>query len=164
VLDWLVAKAKGHELTLFDTLWRDNAALKGYPVPDVERHLQWQPQRGRQVMVELRQLQMDQRNLEHLTPARCAVDIPDYSTDWSQGGPIIERERLTIAAEGDPKKPVWVSSLTWPREVTYEVGTAVRFCSMRGPTSLIAAMRCYTASKLGDYVDVPEELCQQPKT
>lgn len=83
---------------------------------------------------------------------------PAYSTDWSQGGPIIERERLTIAAEGDPKKPVWVSSLTWPREVTYEVGTAVRFCSMRGPTSLIAAMRCFVASRLGDEVDVPKEL------
>ena len=28
----------------------------------------------------------------------------------------------------------------------------------RGPTKLIAAMRCYVASKLGDEVDVPEEL------
>ena len=27
----------------------------------------------------------------------------------------------------------------------------------RGPTPLIAAMRCYVASKLGDEVDVPEE-------
>jgi hypothetical protein len=27
-----------------------------------------------------------------------------------------------------------------------------------GPTPLIAAMRCYVASRLGDEVDVPEEL------
>jgi hypothetical protein len=27
-----------------------------------------------------------------------------------------------------------------------------------GPTPLIAAMRCYVASKLGDYIDIPEEL------
>ena len=27
-----------------------------------------------------------------------------------------------------------------------------------GPTPLIAAMRCYVASKLGDDVDIPEEL------
>ncbi len=27
-----------------------------------------------------------------------------------------------------------------------------------GPTPLIAAMRCYVASKLGDEVDIPEEL------
>ena len=84
--------------------------------------------------------------------------IPNYDTDWSQGGPIIERERLTVAAEGDPRSPVWVSSLTYPAKVTYVVGTAMRFCSMRGPTPLIAAMRCYVASKLGDEVDVPEEL------
>ena len=28
----------------------------------------------------------------------------------------------------------------------------------RGPTPLIAAMRCYVASKLGDEVEVPDEL------
>jgi hypothetical protein len=27
-----------------------------------------------------------------------------------------------------------------------------------GPTPLIAAMRCYVASKLGDEVEIPEEL------
>jgi hypothetical protein len=27
-----------------------------------------------------------------------------------------------------------------------------------GPTPLIAAMRCYVASKLGDTVEIPEEL------
>jgi len=30
-----------------------------------------------------------------------------------------------------------------------------------GDTPLIAAMRCYVASKLGDEVDVPEELLEQ---
>jgi hypothetical protein len=30
--------------------------------------------------------------------------------------------------------------------------------TMLGPTPLIAAMRCYVASKLGDEVDIPEEL------
>ena len=29
---------------------------------------------------------------------------------------------------------------------------------MYGPTMLIAAMRCYVASKLGEEIDVPEEL------
>ncbi len=27
-----------------------------------------------------------------------------------------------------------------------------------GPTPLIAAMRCYVASKLGDEIEIPEEL------
>jgi hypothetical protein len=65
-----------------------------------------------------------------------------YSTDWAQGGPIIERERLLLRPYG----------LSWE-------------CSMggdnwfKGPTPLIAACRCYCASKLGHEVDVPDELC-----
>ena len=59
------------------------------------------------------------------------------STDWAQGGPIIEREG--IAVFGD-----WQATLG---EETYN-----------GPTPLIAAMRCYVASKLGDEVEIPEEL------
>jgi hypothetical protein len=31
----------------------------------------------------------------------------------------------------------------------------------RGPTPLIAAMRCYVASKMGDEVDVPDELVKE---
>jgi len=74
---------------------------------------------------------------------------PAYSTDWSQGGPIIEREKIGTHCYGR-----WSAcGANMPSSKACE-----------GPTLLIAAMRCYTASKLGDYVDVPEELCQQPKT
>ena len=70
----------------------------------------------------------------------------DYSpsTDWAQGGPIIERERIRIDPRG-----VWCAahdSCEW----TYYTGE----------TPLIAAMRCYVASKLGDEVEIPEELTQ----
>ena len=71
------------------------------------------------------------------------------STDWSQGGPIIEREKIGIwpseSASGQ-----WAAR---PESAKYERGVPVY-----GPTPLIAAMRCYVASKLGDEVDVPEEL------
>jgi len=80
------------------------------------------------------------------------------STNWSQGGPIIERENIGIGAERRPETPVWAAQLSYSKEVTYTDGTARRFCTMRGPTPLIAALRCYVASKLGDEVDVPEEL------
>lgn len=63
------------------------------------------------------------------------------STIWAQGGPIIEREELSISCEPDGK---WHSES--PSGWQY------------GPTALIAAMRCFVASKLGDEVDVPEEL------
>lgn len=68
------------------------------------------------------------------------------STDWAQGGPIIEREAITVS-EGSP-----VVGLEW---MACDRGSTH---IQHGPTYLIAAMRCYVASKLGDEIDVPEEL------
>ena len=71
------------------------------------------------------------------------------STDWSQGGPIIEREKLGVWAytldENGDENPGWYAE-------TFEGYVS------SGPTPLIAAMRCYVASKLGDEVEVPDEL------
>ena len=78
-----------------------------------------------------------------------------YSTTWSQGGPIIEREigNLWKHNKLDPNEPdVWTAAAY--RKAPD--GTALYYED--GPTPLIAAMRCYVASKLGDEVDVPEEL------
>jgi hypothetical protein len=73
------------------------------------------------------------------------VGIPAYSTDWAQGGPIIEREKIGSLHEA---RGVWSASTKWddPDMVFY------------GKTKLIAAMRCYVASKLGNEVEVPEVL------
>lgn len=67
------------------------------------------------------------------------------STDWSQGGPIIEREGISLDQNAD--FPNWAASC--PPESGF---------NWYGPTPLIAAMRCYVASKLGDEIDIPEEL------
>lgn len=75
---------------------------------------------------------------------------PHYSTDWSQGGPIIEREEIDTYCYTSPK--VSEAAGLWIAEIT---GTGFKG---RGPTPLIAAMRCYVASKLGDEVEVPDEL------
>lgn len=74
------------------------------------------------------------------------------STDWSQGGPIIEREAIEVgpAAGHRPNGTAWCAHLGNRPES--------RRCYSHGPTPLIAAMRCYVASKLGDEVDVPKEL------
>jgi hypothetical protein len=72
-----------------------------------------------------------------------------YSTDWAQGGPIIERERiLTMCPETGDFWDARKAGLSSALEKRY----------FRGPTPLVAAMRCYVASKLGDEVDVPQEL------
>lgn len=68
-----------------------------------------------------------------------------YSTDWAQGGPIIDR--LHIRTE-------W--SALWSCWLAHDLRHAG--LAFPGATRLIAAMRCYVASKLGDEVDVPEEL------
>jgi len=70
----------------------------------------------------------------------------EYSTDWRHGGPIIEREAIQLTP--DEYMGTWAAYMTNEGE-PYD-GT--------GPTPLIAAMRCYVASKLGEEVDVPEEL------
>lgn len=71
-----------------------------------------------------------------------------YSTDWAQGGPIIEREGVSLKKNQESliaKAHLWV-------------GISDELLMMSGPTPLIAAMRCFVASKLGDEVEVPEEL------
>jgi hypothetical protein len=73
-----------------------------------------------------------------------------YSTDWAQGGTIIEREGITVQCE---EVGVWSAYF---REFLFEGDGTDRFSE--GPTPLIAAMRCFVASKLGDEVDIPKEL------
>lgn len=68
------------------------------------------------------------------------------STSWAHGGPIIEREGLLIRPQ--PGRDLWDS---WAH------GTATP-CYSTGSTPLVAAMRCYVASKLGEEVDIPDEL------
>lgn len=72
-----------------------------------------------------------------------------WATDWAQGGPIIEREGINLVYQGDAHD--WNASLWDYAEQDWHLHT-------EGPTPLIAAMRCYVASKLGDEVDVPKEL------
>lgn len=79
------------------------------------------------------------------------------STNWSQGGPLLEREKLELrcndyewqafcfgfpVAKAHSGRRVWAS----------------------GPAPLIAAMRCFCCAKLGDEIEIPQELqlCQQP--
>jgi hypothetical protein len=74
----------------------------------------------------------------------------NYSIDWAQGGPIIERE--------------WLDVTPWPNESDEDMRwqckqhDTTNGCTQYGPTPLVAAMRCYVASKLGEEVEVPHEL------
>jgi hypothetical protein len=76
-----------------------------------------------------------------------------YVTDWSQGGPIIEREKISVGYEryGATGGETWDAV----KKASHEDTT---LSLEYGPTPLIAAMRCYCQSKLGDEVAIPEEL------
>ena len=78
--------------------------------------------------------------------------VPDYyqpSTDWEQGGPIIEREKINISMSASAPWMAWFYDGLEMVELT------------DGETPLIAAMRCYVASKLGAEVQIPEELTNE---
>jgi hypothetical protein len=72
------------------------------------------------------------------------------TTDWAQGGPIIERERISIRQ--------WTNV---PLVHAYMPQDDAPWVS-DGTSPLIAAMRAYVSSRLGDEVEVPEELTCSP--
>lgn len=108
------------------------------------------------------------------------IALPKYSTDWVQGGPIIEREDISVIRLENKSIPndkgfcqgVYVNNWgavikthhdwstvygpqgdDWGQCYSIDASDIVE-----GPTALIAAMRCYVTSKLGDVVDIPDEL------
>lgn len=83
------------------------------------------------------------------------------SKSWSHGGPIIEREDISFRKYHNPESE---THGTYYAKVCRESVTMVRWLKhdMTGPTPLIAAMRCYVASKLGFEIELPEELQYEP--
>jgi hypothetical protein len=69
-----------------------------------------------------------------------AVGAPMYSASWSDGGPLIERERISVSAcySGEWRGIMHVNG----KVILSEAGAP-----------LVAAMRCYVASKFGDKVE-----------
>lgn len=75
------------------------------------------------------------------------VDRAGYSpsTDWSQGGPLIERHDVWLSSEAIPGP--WLASING--------------CGLEtGPTPLIAACRAIVYRVLGDTVAVPAEMAE----
>ena len=71
--------------------------------------------------------------------------------DWETGGPIIERERITIVASEYGGQMEW-SATVGP--FTHYIDESLPLGEATGPTPLVAAMRAYVASKLGQEVEL----------
>lgn len=70
------------------------------------------------------------------------------STDWAQGGPLIERESISIECKHDG---LWIASNQYNY---FEEKEHMHVAE----TPLIAAMRCYVACKFGYEISIPEGL------
>lgn len=83
---------------------------------------------------------------ERTTPdgVRWAGDFFQPTKNWQEGGPIIEREKIDIKH--------------FQSCVMAQSGKGGKFTESHETQSLIAAMRCYVSSKLGEEVEVPDEL------
>lgn len=73
---------------------------------------------------------------------RSGLWVYPHYLEWKDAGPIIERERIELGSYADQ----WQATMHLEDGSIYELG----------PTPLIAAMRCYVASKLGDEVEIPD--------
>lgn len=77
-----------------------------------------------------------------------------YCTDWALGGPILEAEQISIVHTGiifPSSNAQWRASIRHDR-------LGVKGDAQFGPTPLIAGMRRRVALKLGDEVEIPDEL------
>ena len=96
------------------------------------------------------------------------------STKWLQGGTIIEREGLTIIRCDDDfgidekgfcnniRIPVWAATTGQHPEFWLDTDDPLfeilKSDVVFGPTPLVAAMRCFVLSKIGEEVDLPDKL------
>ena len=79
------------------------------------------------------------------------------SANWLHAGPIMEREDISFRKYHNPDSP---EHGTYYAMICRDSGSVVRWHKNRasqGPTPLIAAMRCYVASKLGNTVGIPDQ-------
>lgn len=81
----------------------------------------------------------------------CGHDVSfNPSVSWMHGGPIIDREGILNGPSPFPGG-----------EFAAGIGSEWSNCKhiSLGPTPLIAAMRCFVASKMGDEIEIPDECC-----
>jgi hypothetical protein len=71
-------------------------------------------------------------------------EVKPYTTSWAHGGPIIEREGISINSHLDGYE--WFARDYWGMN------------EQAAEKPLVAAMRCYIANKLGDTVEIPDQL------
>lgn len=73
--------------------------------------------------------------------------LPAYSSDWRYGGPLIERERIMVSSH-------WGIG-EWAAYIGDDHESGLYHPDATGPAPLVAAMRAYVASRLGEELELP---------
>lgn len=150
-LDWAVAKCEGRTLEPSYHAWvRRTFSHAGWSDGRIEQHL----------------AQIGEDHPVMRDSAGNAVPIPAFSRDWSMAGPIIEREGIATFPSRQDSGVVWCADLckggfpSFPlRDLDnrpawwFEEGEVIT-----GPTPLIAGLRAYVASRLGEEIEIPPNL------
>lgn len=96
---------------------------------------------------------------------RDPYEVWSPSTNWSQGGPILEEHGIgTLYDSGSAcRKPEWFATPddqctieSYEGEVVDPAFMVDEAPGVRGPTQLVAAMRCLVMKELGDTVEIPD--------
>lgn len=77
-----------------------------------------------------------------------------FSRMWEAGGPVMNREITGVDLISERAGVQRWSA----RKFEYLPRDKTRCTEQEGPTMLVAGMRCFVASKLGDVVEIPKEL------
>jgi hypothetical protein len=80
------------------------------------------------------------------------LNLFDPSTCWGHGGSIIDEHNIDVLREGEE----FLSRLGSMRK--HPQREIMSWFTSWGPTKLVAAMRCFVASRLGPEVEIPDEL------
>ncbi len=128
-LDWAVGKAVGAELRIMKNY--DGTALANHPL----------------TLMKVKK-----------SPVYDGVEIDHWwspSTDWSQGGPLIEKYHITFSSIWNGSHSRLFATIGFRRTISGENANGT---GGKEFNYLLAACRAIVAAKLGDEVEVPQEL------
>lgn len=128
-LDWAVAKSLGLNVCSLHDFMRQRASKTGYTAT-LDWHLS---------------LQKDIQAIGDLETGSTSP-IPRYSTDWSEGGALIEDAGISIQTE----------DAGWSAYFRGRLDNSD--CFVLGSTMLEVGLRCLCLNHFGEDIDIPEEL------
>ena len=102
-------------------------------------------------MIEIARMRAEGEHLKEWWVKSRRTDPTDYSNDWLWSGPILESmlsDGLILQARIHTSRGAAAS------------GKNSFFCY--GETPIIAVLKCFVASRLGNEVEIPEDLCNVP--